>query len=65
MNILADEQLKLFEKGISKEEFEKRSNEFLDLYYRIRTYVRQQGFIYCSHSSQTLAVRLRKNMIQE
>ena len=37
MNILAEEQLKLFEKGISEEEFEKRSNEFLDLYYRIRT----------------------------
>lgn len=37
MNILAEEQKKLYEKGISQEEFEKREKEFMELYYRLRT----------------------------
>lgn len=36
MNILAEEQKKLYEQGISKEEFEKREQEFLELYYKLR-----------------------------
>lgn len=36
MNVLAEEQKKLYEKGISQEEFERREKEFLDLYYRLR-----------------------------
>ena len=36
MNVLADEQQKLFENGISKEEFEERQKAFLELYYKIR-----------------------------
>ena len=37
MNVLADEQKKLFEKGITKEELEEREKKFLELYYRLRT----------------------------
>ena len=37
MNILAEEQKKLYEKGISQEEFEKKQAEFFKLYYKIRT----------------------------
>jgi hypothetical protein len=37
MNILAEEQKKLYEKGISQEEFEERSKKFLELYYSLRT----------------------------
>lgn len=36
MNILAEEQKRMNEKGISKEEFEKRQEEFLKLYYDLR-----------------------------
>ena len=36
MNILAEEQKKMFEKGITQEEFIKREKEFLELYYRLR-----------------------------
>lgn len=36
MNILAEEQKKLFEKGISKEEYSKREKEFYQLYYKLR-----------------------------
>ena len=36
MNILAKEQEKLFEKGISEEEYQKRFEDFLKLYYEIR-----------------------------
>lgn len=37
MNVLAEEQKKLFEKGITKEELEEREKRFLELYYRLRT----------------------------
>ena len=37
MNVLAEEQKKLFVKGISQEEFEKKQAEFFKLYYKIRT----------------------------
>lgn len=37
MNVLAEEQKKLFEKGITPEELERREKEFLELYYRLRT----------------------------
>ena len=37
MNVLAEEQKKIFEKGISVEELEERRKAFLDLYYRLRT----------------------------
>ena len=36
MNILAEEQKKMFEKDISIEEFEKREKAFLELYYKLR-----------------------------
>lgn len=36
MNVLAEEQKKLYEKGISQEEFEEREKKFLELYYRLR-----------------------------
>lgn len=36
MNILADEQQKLFEEGISEEELAKRTEVFLELYYKLR-----------------------------
>lgn len=36
MNILAEEQKKLYEQGISNEEFEKREKQFLELYYKLR-----------------------------
>ncbi len=36
MNVLAEEQKKLYEKGISQEEFEERERKFLELYYRLR-----------------------------
>ena len=36
MNILAEEQRKIFEVGITEEEREKREKEFFDLYYRTR-----------------------------
>ena len=37
MNVLAEEQKKLFVKGISQAEFEKKQEEFFKLYYKIRT----------------------------
>ena len=37
MNILAEEQKKLYEKGISSQELEERNKKFLDLYYKLRT----------------------------
>ena len=37
MNVLAEEQKKLFAKGISQEEFAKKQAEFFKLYYKIRT----------------------------
>lgn len=36
MNVLAKEQEKLFEKGISEEEYQKRFDEFLKIYYEVR-----------------------------
>lgn len=36
MNILAEEQKKLYEKGVTPEELEKRNEEFLKLYYKLR-----------------------------
>ena len=36
MNILAEEQKKLYEKGITEEELEKRNQEFLELYYKLK-----------------------------
>ena len=36
MNILAEEQKKLYEKGITEEELEKRNKEFLELYYKLK-----------------------------
>ncbi len=36
MNILAEEQKKLYEKGITEEELKKREEEFLKLYYKLR-----------------------------
>ncbi|MBE6981158.1 MAG: hypothetical protein E7437_02405 [Ruminococcaceae bacterium] len=36
MNILADEQQKIFEPGISEEERARREQEFYDLYYKTR-----------------------------
>lgn len=36
MNILAEEQRKLFEQGISDEERRKREEQFLELYYSVR-----------------------------
>lgn len=36
MNVLADEQLKLFEENLTEEEKEKRNKEFLELYYKLR-----------------------------
>lgn len=36
MNVLAEEQKKVYEKGISQEEFEERERNFLELYYRLR-----------------------------
>ena len=35
-NILADEQQKIFEPGISSEEKERREQAFYDLYYKTR-----------------------------
>lgn len=37
MQILAEEQKKLYEKGITEEEFKKREQDFLKLYYMLRT----------------------------
>ena len=37
MNVLAEEQKKIFEKGISKEEYIKRKQVFFNLYYELRT----------------------------
>ncbi len=37
MNVLAEEQKKMYEKGISQEEFLMREKRFLELYYRLRT----------------------------
>lgn len=37
MNILAEEQKKLYEKGITQEEFEEREKKFLELYFKLRT----------------------------
>lgn len=37
MNILAEEQKKIYEKGISSQELEERQNKFLKLYYKLRT----------------------------
>lgn len=37
MNILAEKQKKMYEKGISKEEYDIREKEFLELYYKLRT----------------------------
>ena len=36
MNILAEEQKKLYEKGITEEELAKRNQEFLELYYKLK-----------------------------
>ncbi|MGI6329945.1 MAG: 1-acyl-sn-glycerol-3-phosphate acyltransferase [Bacilli bacterium] len=36
MNVLAEEQKKLLEKGLSKEEFKKREERFFKLYYELR-----------------------------
>ena len=36
MNILADIHSKLYEPGISEEEYQKRRKDFLELYYRLR-----------------------------
>ena len=36
MNILAEEQKKLYEKGITEEELKKREEAFLKLYYKLR-----------------------------
>ena len=36
MNILAEKQKRMYESGISDEEFEKRKEEFLQLYYQLR-----------------------------
>lgn len=36
MNVLAEEQKKVYEKGITEEEFKKREEEFLKLYYKLR-----------------------------
>lgn len=36
MNLLAEEQKKLFEPGISDDERQKRQEMFLELYYRVR-----------------------------
>ena len=36
MNILAEEQRKLYEKGLSEEEFLRREKKFLELYYSLR-----------------------------
>ena len=36
MNILAEEQKKLFEQGISEEEYNNRNKRFLELYYHLR-----------------------------
>lgn len=37
MNILAKEQEKVLEAGISEEEYQIRNKQFLDLYYKTRT----------------------------
>lgn len=37
MNILAEEQKKMYEKNITIEEFKKREAKFLELYYKLRT----------------------------
>ena len=36
MNILADVHSKLYEPGISEEEYQKRRKDFLEIYYRLR-----------------------------
>ena len=36
MNVLAEKQKKLFEKGITEEEYSKRETDFLKLYYELR-----------------------------
>ena len=41
MNILADEQLKMMEVGLSEEEYARRREAFLSLYYRLRK--REEG----------------------
>ena len=41
MNILADEQLKMMEAGLSEEEYARRREAFLSLYYRLRK--REEG----------------------
>ena len=41
MNILADEQLKMMEAGLSEEEYAQRREAFLSLYYRLRK--REEG----------------------
>lgn len=44
MNILAEEQKKIFEKGITSEELKKREERFFELYYKLRT--RDEGKIW-------------------
>lgn len=41
MNILADEQLKMMEAGLTEEEYARRREAFLSLYYRLRK--REEG----------------------
>ena len=41
MNILADEQLKMMEAGLSEEEYARRREAFLSLYYRLKLGGRQ------------------------